>query len=462
MCDYGAACNRKGCVYRHPAKGEVPKTEQVCMPYLAGFCQYGNRCRNLHPPDDECEAKRLHCSMTWCEWGAACRTQGCLFRHPTLHAGQAPMQTLPFDLQLCAPVPACAWRDDTAGDGDWDVCVEIDAAPPETSSPEAAAAREDHYRHTRMQTGHEACQPAGAHSMLDASAADTALGYGADAVALGEAVSCGCPFANAGVRAPLEARPVESSPTANELALASLKLCDAPAASLTAAPTGHTQPAIGTQGTNHTKLKASAKEFIPGLEVAQAHYASCHAPAASYAATAAAASSCPCAAARPATANTSKPRAVTIPQELWLADVSRTQDAFAIADALERFAAVNEPYALRRQHAEGERVPLSVSAPLERRTGQPPPSAGVLDMHFQSTKTASYVLDEVLPRALVEYVEVWVITGTGHHTDTRSHQKSVGGGVLHAAVEAYLVSHNYRYHLGKDRRGHSGAFLVLR
>merc|ERR1712228_570810 len=99
------------------------------------------------------------------------------------------------------------------------------------------------------------------------------------------------------------------------------------------------------------------------------------------------------------------------------------------------------------------RIPLSsLSSHLEESglRGREPPSVGVLDMHFQSTKTAPYVLDEMLPNALAEHVEVWIITGTGHHTDNHSHQKSVGGGVLHATVEAYLASPHYHYHFGKD------------
>ena len=66
----------------------------------------------------------------------------------------------------------------------------------------------------------------------------------------------------------------------------------------------------------------------------------------------------------------------------------------------------------------------------------------------------------MLPAALEACGEAWVITGTGHHTNTRSHQRSAPGGVLHAEVEAWLQAWEYTYSLGKDKGGHSGAFLV--
>ena len=34
------------------------------------------------------------------------------------------------------------------------------------------------------------------------------------------------------------------------------------------------------------------------------------------------------------------------------------------------------------------------------------------------------------------------------------------GGVLHATVKQYLLENGYDYYVGKDKQGHSGAFLV--
>ena len=86
---------------------------------------------------------------------------------------------------------------------------------------------------------------------------------------------------------------------------------------------------------------------------------------------------------------------------------------------------------------------------------------GVLDLHYQSVKTSSFVLDTLLADALRRYEEVWIVTGTGHHTDRASHQRTAQGGVLHAAVAQYLSDGRYRHFLGKDQGGQSGAFLVL-
>ena len=86
---------------------------------------------------------------------------------------------------------------------------------------------------------------------------------------------------------------------------------------------------------------------------------------------------------------------------------------------------------------------------------------GVVDLHFQSTRTAVTVLESVLPSALRANNEVWVITGTGHHTDKASHQKSAVGGVLHSAVSDFLSAHAFTFYAGKDVNGQSGALLVV-
>jgi hypothetical protein len=83
LCDYGAACTRKGCVYRHPPKTAAPpEAEEVCKPFLAGTCQFGQRCRNFHPPPDEVGAWRRKYATTACRYGEDCRNQSCLFWHP--------------------------------------------------------------------------------------------------------------------------------------------------------------------------------------------------------------------------------------------------------------------------------------------------------------------------------------------------------------------------------------------
>lgn len=78
----------------------------------------------------------------------------------------------------------------------------------------------------------------------------------------------------------------------------------------------------------------------------------------------------------------------------------------------------------------------------------------------QSVRTAPLVLDAELPDALAAHPEVWIVTGTGHHTAAASHQRSVAGGVLHATVKEYLQENGYDFYVGRDNAGHSGAFLV--
>ena len=71
------------------------------------------------------------------------------------------------------------------------------------------------------------------------------------------------------------------------------------------------------------------------------------------------------------------------------------------------------------------------------------------------------MLDAVLPTALNRHGEAWVITGTGHHTAQASHQRKAEGGALRQSVEGYLRECGYDAYPGKDRSGHSGAFLVV-
>jgi hypothetical protein len=148
---------------------------------------------------------------------------------------------------------------------------------------------------------------------------------------------------------------------------------------------------------------------------------------------------------------------VRMPPELWLSAAVRLEAAaaFAIADPFERFSAVNAPHARRARER-----PLLCTLPSADGGGGGG-AVAVLDLHYQSVKTAASILDARLAEALRGHAEVWLVTGTGHHTDRHSHQKHVSGGVLHAAVGDYLSERGYRHHLGKDQGGQGGAFLVV-
>ena len=119
MCSYGAGCTRKGCVYRHPPRGAQPTSEgaEVCKAFLAGACQFGKKCRNLHPSQEKADQMRSEYALIACRFGDACRNELCLFRHPW-DEQPAPADTEPNDvaavrsaLQMCEP---CADEDGRA------------------------------------------------------------------------------------------------------------------------------------------------------------------------------------------------------------------------------------------------------------------------------------------------------------------------------------------------------------
>ncbi|KAF4697618.1 hypothetical protein FOZ60_004517 [Perkinsus olseni] len=92
VCRYGSACNRKDCIYRHPqpranmnaaplddADGSVEN--KVCMPFVAGFCTFGDKCYNCHPEPQQVKRLRAKYSRTKCRFGKNCKTSGCLYNH---------------------------------------------------------------------------------------------------------------------------------------------------------------------------------------------------------------------------------------------------------------------------------------------------------------------------------------------------------------------------------------------
>ena len=127
-----------------------------------------------------------------------------------------------------------------------------------------------------------------------------------------------------------------------------------------------------------------------------------------------------------------KPKKVDIPLEVWSAHENRDASAFYIADPIERYTEVS-------------------------RTAR---RSDVMDLHFQSIKTFPVVLSHILPTKLMEHPNgVWVVTGTGHHVGSRTHQK--GGGALESAVMKWLQDEGYSFAKGRDRNGLSGALLVF-
>jgi hypothetical protein len=123
---------------------------------------------------------------------------------------------------------------------------------------------------------------------------------------------------------------------------------------------------------------------------------------------------------------------VRIPQDLWNPHENRDASVFHVPDPLERY--------------------YQASAGVTRRD--------VIDLHFQSIKTFPGVLSTILPAKLTELEEVWIVTGTGHHVGTKTHQK--GGGALEMAAINWLTEEGYNFAKGRDRNGLGGALLVRR
>jgi hypothetical protein len=79
LCEYGMGCTRPDCIYKHEAGG---KSDNVCLPFLAGKCTFGKGCRRRHPGKQETEKLLARYRRTRCRHGDACHTDGCLYMHP--------------------------------------------------------------------------------------------------------------------------------------------------------------------------------------------------------------------------------------------------------------------------------------------------------------------------------------------------------------------------------------------
>lgn len=146
---------------------------------------------------------------------------------------------------------------------------------------------------------------------------------------------------------------------------------------------------------------------------------------------------------------------IKIPQDVWNPHQNRDSSAFHISDPIQRYLEVS------RFHSQS----CGGSRQQGNRYGQTNDSGSssgrtdVIDLHFQSTKTFAEVLEVVLPEKLAsEASGVWIVTGTGHHVGTKTHQR--GGGVLESAVMNWLTEKGYDFLKGRDRNGHGGALYV--
>lgn len=128
-----------------------------------------------------------------------------------------------------------------------------------------------------------------------------------------------------------------------------------------------------------------------------------------------------------------------IPQDLWNPHENRDAAAFRIPHPMERYYYVKNTIYSNRPD--------------------------VIDLHFQSLKTFAIVLDTLFEDGSIgsSGEGSWIVTGTGHHVGTQTHQK--GGGALENAVLQYLVNnynHLFSIYRGRDRNGQGGAILIVR
>lgn len=195
---------------------------------------------------------------------------------------------------------------------------------------------------------------------------------------------------------------------------------------------------IATRGYDQSSFSSPPPPGLGGFAQAVAGSSSSSSSSNLFAAVAAVASPSPAVSSPPTTTTATSSssallvKTVKIPQDLWNPHINRDSSAFHIVDPMERY-----------HH---------VAQSVQR--------ADVIDLHFQSTKTFAAVLEKMLPEKLEKQSQVWVVTGSGHHVGTKTHQK--GGGALESAVLTWLNQEGYEFVRGRDRNGHGGALLVKR
>jgi hypothetical protein len=169
--------------------------------------------------------------------------------------------------------------------------------------------------------------------------------------------------------------------------------------------------------------------------------------------------------------NDQKRGMAVIPKEVWLPSTANADCFHLYPNPIERFKAVNNHH---KSYLASVAIPLSFDNNNINfiKSGSSPNSkskVALLDVHFQSAKTITPVLNRFLVPALKKNDEVWIITGSGHHVAV-GHQRREGGGVLFNAVKRFLEEHEeelaLEFRIGKDTSGgknkNSGGALLVR
>lgn len=426
MCAYGLSCNRKGCVYRHPPKPAgtaiVKRSGLICVHFVAGNCTFGDKCANRHPGKAEAEEFRDACSRIACKFGDACENASCLYAHGEAATFAGRMRKLRSD----------EWSPAVFENRWW---VEYFADS-------------------------EACDPISLEPLKDLSHEPFELGgHWFDGCVLASYLVASASFVNPMTRESLsrddclrlddyveKLMPPSKRPRCTQaFDLFQLQQDSGPmrreATSLLHSLFGYEE-----QRSQPTTLADAFKdkdeeedvepEFIEeGARLDNAFFPSLGAApqvhswvGPSFAEKLA----------QPAIGRDLQGRqnlrqairkTIRVPQDLWIA--YRDASVFEVRDPFARF----------------QRVQANHSRP------------DVLDLHFQSARTAKLILDYHLVDSLQKNsTGVWVITGSGHHAPTNSHQKLRGH--LHAIVKDYLNERQFQFLVAKDNCGHAGAFFI--
>ncbi|CAE7035071.1 unnamed protein product [Symbiodinium sp. CCMP2592] len=67
----------------HPAACSPCTAQDVCFAFVAGKCAFGRQCHDKHPDEASCQSIKERYGKIDCQWGRGCRTDGCLYRHPS-------------------------------------------------------------------------------------------------------------------------------------------------------------------------------------------------------------------------------------------------------------------------------------------------------------------------------------------------------------------------------------------
>eukprot|EP00629_Pelagomonadales_sp_RCC1024_P000378 CAMPEP_0119263544 /NCGR_PEP_ID=MMETSP1329-20130426/2912_1 /TAXON_ID=114041 /ORGANISM="Genus nov. species nov., Strain RCC1024" /LENGTH=529 /DNA_ID=CAMNT_0007263255 /DNA_START=203 /DNA_END=1789 /DNA_ORIENTATION=+ len=520
MCQYGASCTRKGCVYRHPPKSErpkrPPKNAEICVHYVSGLCSFGDRCANRHPGKAEAQKFRLACASVACRFGASCANASCLYNHD----GRAPPR-IPNPPPAPAPQPVCAADFDRA-DAEFvpsrvdDSFVPAPLPAPEPAQPAPLAGQAPFWWRAEGVFGERDCDPISLEPLAELEYPPFGLQeegqwHFFDGAVLATYLVSTATFANPLTRRPLgreACRALDDYLEEHKLraglgdvfvthafdllemtarggaeaegasAMASRSQREATTVLRSLFGFARYEPPPEPENPNAARYEDSRAAFdgnarggggvtlagaIDEREAEEAPFQprplggldaedlppppldTSSFPALSALGLAldddlpppSLGPSFADRAAKPALPQPALPRPaqpaaprqrrdVTVPREIWVP--LRNARVFEVRDPLERYQLV--------------------SAAHDR--------PDVVDLHFQSNRTAPVVLEAVLDRALRANPDgVWVVTGCGHHVPQNSHQKQRAP--LFQYTQSYLEEHRYEFSVAKDHNGFAGA-----